>query len=136
MAEAQAVLLQFFADAWPFLLLLALIQYFGMMTLYVLLTDSERPTLAEAMKNSAVLVITFVIAQILANLFAAVAFFVPLLAFGTFAPPALVVLVGLALIVLVVYIMIKFTLIAPVIGIERETNPDNRAETVLGLDQG
>ncbi|MBT2132936.1 glycerophosphoryl diester phosphodiesterase membrane domain-containing protein [Croceibacterium sp. LX-88] len=105
-----------------FLLASAIVQGIGMLGLLALLTDRARPTVGEALLIGAKCLIPYILAQILLSLVVALLLVIPVLA-GTSGGAALAVLFGLGALVAFCYLMTKFSLVAPVIAIERVTNP-------------
>lgn len=112
-----------YADNWPVLLVLLVVQFIGSMSLLALLTDRGNPTVREALGTGLRSIPSYLGAQLISALAAGLAIGLPAAVLAAFAPPAVVVLAMLALFVLVAYLFIKFSLIAPVIAIEGERNP-------------
>jgi hypothetical protein len=119
MAQMNAI----YAENWPLLLGLLVIQFIGSMTLLALLTDRGNPTVGEALGTGLRSIPSYLAAQLISALGAGLAVGLPAAILAAFAPPAVTVLVTIVLIVLVIYLFIKFALIAPVIAIEGERNP-------------
>lgn len=109
--------------AWPGMLISALLQMIGSLALLSLLTDREAPTVGEALKIGAFSFPTYLGTQILFLIGLGLIVGIPLSLLIAVTPLVFVVLVGFFLALVVIYLMIKFTLVAPVIAIERETNP-------------
>lgn len=112
-----------YADNWPLLVGLSIVQFVGSMSLFALLTDRGRPTVGEALGTGLRSIPTYLAAQLLTALGAGIAIGLPIGLAAALAPPPVAVLVLLAGIVVLVYVFIKFALIAPVIAIEEERNP-------------
>ncbi|MEM8724984.1 MAG: hypothetical protein AAGE86_05610 [Pseudomonadota bacterium] len=123
MNAAFAALQQQYADNWPFFLILLLAQFVGTLSLLTLLTDRSRPTVGEALKRGLKGTPSYLLSQILVALFAGIAVGLPLGIVGALLPPAFAILIGIMLIGVVLYLVVKFSLIAPVIAIEEELNP-------------
>ncbi|QUL36708.1 glycerophosphoryl diester phosphodiesterase membrane domain-containing protein [Erythrobacter sp. JK5] len=134
-AAWEAVAKQYI-DNWPLFLLLSLAQFIGTLSLLALLTDRARPTVGEALQRGLKSTPSYLAAQICVALFAGVVVGVPLGLLGAFAPPALTIMVGLVLVLVLLYLMIKFSLIAPVIAIESELNPINAMRRSWQLTKG
>jgi membrane-anchored glycerophosphoryl diester phosphodiesterase (GDPDase) len=66
---------------------------------------------------------SYIAAQILSALAAGLVIGLPLGLLSALAPPAVVAFAALALVVLAIYLVIKFSLIAPVIAIDEVRNP-------------
>ena len=123
MNAAMSALMEQYAKNWPLFLMLSLAQFVGTLSLLALLTDSARPTVGEALKRGLKSTPSYLASQILVALLAGVVVGLPLGIVGALLPGAVAVLVGLVLIIVVVYLFVKFALIAPVIAIEGELNP-------------
>ncbi len=123
MNAAVDALLQQYANNWPLLLVLTLAQFVGTLSLLALLTDRARPTVGEALQRGLRSTPSYLAAQILSVLFVMIVAGLPLAILGQFAPPAAAVLFGLFLSLVVLYIFVKFALVAPVIAIEDQLNP-------------
>ncbi|WP_126172962.1 hypothetical protein [Altericroceibacterium xinjiangense] len=131
----QAVL-QVYGDYWWLILLVAIAQTIGMLTLLALLRDKSQPTVGEAIRTG----LTGVLPYLLATL---------LIAFGVFA--VLMVLVGipaasgsgvlaalgtLAFIALAIYCFVKLSLIPPVIAVDKLLNPVAALQRSWNLTKG
>jgi hypothetical protein len=112
----------FYADIWWVVLLAAVVQGIGMLGLLALLTDRSRPTVGEALKTGAKLVLPYLGAQMLISVILGLLILVPI-AVGTAASVTAGVLLGAAAAVVFVYLFIKFLLTPAVIAIERQANP-------------
>ena len=113
----------FYADIWPYMLLLAVAQTVGTLALLALLRADGRPTVGEALVTGAIGFLSYLGAMIIFYIGAVVV--AGLLLGGAIASDitALAVIVGIALFVGIIYLAIKFSLLAPVIAIERNYNP-------------
>lgn len=105
------------------LFLAALVQAIGFIALLALLRDDRKPTVGEALKTGVIGLLPYIGAQLLAGF--AVALIVVLLvgipaAAGLGAVAAIAIL---AAIPLFIYVMVKMSLVSPVIAIEKMTNP-------------
>ncbi len=119
MAQMSAV----YADNWPLLLGLLVIQFIGSMALLALLTDRGNPTVGEALGTGLRSIPAYLAAQLISVLGAGLIAGIPFGILAAFAPPAATAIAMLVLFVLIIYVFIKFALIAPVIAIEGERNP-------------
>lgn len=119
MAQMSAV----YADNWPLLLGLLVIQFIGSMALLALLTDRGHPTVGEALGTGLRSIPAYLAAQLVSVLGAGLIAGIPFGILAAFAPPAATAIAMLVLFVLIIYVFIKFALIAPVIAIEGERNP-------------
>ncbi|MDC8754418.1 glycerophosphoryl diester phosphodiesterase membrane domain-containing protein [Erythrobacter sp. sf7] len=112
-----------YADNWALFLAITIAGFVGSMSLLALLTDRGNPTVGEALGKGLKSIPSYIAAQILCGLAAGLVIGLPLGLVGAFAPPAVTVLVSLLLVVLAIYLVIKFSLIAPVIAIDEVRNP-------------
>lgn len=107
-------LIALYAENWWVFLITSILQMIGMLALFALLTDRARPTVGEALKRGAKGFPSYFVAQMLA-----------VLALGLVG--GLLAVISPLLIILAIpvffYVMIKFSLIGPVIGIEQMLNP-------------
>lgn len=111
-----------YADVWWVFLLLGLAQAIGVLGLLALLTDTARPTVGEALVFGLKALLPYLAAQILVSL-AVVILIVALIALGAAIGVAVAALLGLVGIVLAIYVYVKFSLVSPVIGVEKQLNP-------------
>lgn len=119
MAQMQAI----YAENWPAMLVVTIVQFIGSLSLLALLTDRARPTVGEALGAGLKSLPAYIAAQILIVIAASIALGVPLGIVAAVAPPGLVAAAGFMLLLAAGYIVIKLALIAPVIAIEQERNP-------------
>ena len=112
-----------YAENWPVLLAVTIAGFIGSMSLLALLTDRGNPTVGEALGKGIRSIPSYIAAQLLSALGAGVVIGLPLGLVSAFAPPPVAAVVGLALLVVMIYLLVKFSLIAPVIAIDEERNP-------------
>ncbi|MBI1404457.1 MAG: hypothetical protein GC147_14780 [Porphyrobacter sp.] len=125
-AQVQALMDQFaamYAANWPTLLLVTVAGFVGSMSLLALLTDRGNPTVGEALGTGLRSIPSYIAAQILSTLAAGIALGVPFAIVAAAAPAGVAVAFALLLVVAMIYLVIKFSLIAPVIAIDGERNP-------------
>jgi len=112
-----------YADNWPLLLALVVVQFIGSMSLFALLTDRGNPTVGEALRIGVRSLPSYLAAQLVTVIGASLAIGIPvgvLSAFGGMAVGALALVVAL---VAILYVMVKLSLTGPVIAIEGQLNP-------------
>ena len=119
--NAQAMVLELYGTWWWLLIVIFLAQIVGYLALLALLRDTSRPTVGEALKAG------------VAGLLPAIGFYlifgigtvlVAMVAFALVAVNAALGMVAILLcVVLLVYVMIKLTLVLPVIAIDKVSNP-------------
>lgn len=112
-----------YADNWPVFLAITVAGFIGSITLLALLSDRGNPTVREALSTGLRRIPTYLGAQLLSALGAGLVIGLPLGLLGAFASPTVTVLVGLLLVIVLVYLIVKFSLIAPAIAIEGIRNP-------------
>jgi hypothetical protein len=124
-ADMDAALTAFvtlYGEVWWQLLLVALASAVGMLGLLALLTDHNRPTVAEALKAGVTYLLPYIAAQILIALMITAILMVPLVT-ASAAGVGAGVLVGILAIVAIAYVYTKVSLTVPVIVVEELTNP-------------
>lgn len=112
-----------YAENWLLILTLVVVQYIGSLSLFALLTDRGNPTVGEALQTGARSVPSSLAAQLVTVFGASLAIGIPvgvLSAFGGAVVAAFALVVAM---VLILYVMIKLSLTAPVIAIEGQLNP-------------
>ena len=112
-----------YSDSWWIIVLTTLAQMVGYISLLALLRDKGRPTVGEAIAMGGKGLLPSIAAYLIVTLGLSVMFvaFVALTALTSV--PALAAVAVLIASVIMVYAMIKFSLAAPVIAIEKVTNP-------------
>lgn len=123
MEAMMAQITQAYADNWPVFLVMTIVQFAGSLALLALLTDRGRPTVREALMIGIASMIPYLLAQLISSLAIALVIGVPIGLIAAAGSPAAAVLAGIVLVVIGIYMFIKFTLTAPVIAIEGERNP-------------
>jgi hypothetical protein len=124
-ADPQAMydaLVAVYARMWPYLLILVILQGIGSLALLALLRDSTRPTLGEALKLGLIAFLPYIAAQLLMGLGIGLVAAV-LVGGGAAINTAVGVLVFLVVCAAAIYLVVKFSLTMPVVGIERVYNP-------------
>lgn len=125
-ADMQAMIDQMsamYAQNWPVIAALSIIQFIGSLSLLALLSDRGRPTVREALAAGLKSSPAYLVAQLLSALAIALAVGLPLGLLTAAGSPIVVMLAGAALLLFALYAFIKFALLAPVIAIEGERNP-------------
>lgn len=120
--DLMALFSDYLAQSWWIFVLFGLIQAAGVLGLLALLTDEARPTVGEALGFGLKALVPYIVAQILLGMIMVA---VPLLlvALGVAISTGLAALLGMVGLVLVIYLWIKFSLLSPVIAIEKVMNP-------------
>lgn len=127
MQAVMAAMAAIYADIWWAILPVFIAQGIGTLALLKLLTDRARPTVGEALKTGAIAFPSYFVANILSAAAIASAVMIPVLIF-----PLLVILV----VPVIFYLLVKFSLIMPVIAIEGILNPINALARSWKLTKG
>lgn len=114
---------EIYAANWPILLAVFIVQFIGSMSLFALLTDRGNPTVGEALKTGLKSMPSYIAAQLLMVLLASLAIGLPLGVISALGGATVAGLAVLVAMVLIVYVLVKLSLVAPVIAIEGERNP-------------
>lgn len=112
-----------YAENWPVLLAVVVLQFIGSMSLFALLTDRGNPTVGEALGTGMKSIPSYIAAQLLTVLGASLAIGIPLGVVSAMGGAAVSVLAVLVALILIAYVAIKLSLIGPVIAIEGQRNP-------------
>ncbi len=122
----EQILAQFekaYEGAWPFVIISALLQMLGTLTVLTLFTDRTRPTVGEAIKIAAVGVPTFIGTQLILIVgVLLVSLLIGLLVAGLGTPAVAAVLLIVALVAFI-YAAVRLALLGPVIAVEGQRNP-------------
>lgn len=120
--QLLAIFADYFSGSWYIYLVFGLVQAAGVLGLLALLTDASRPTVGWALGFGLKALVPYIIAQILLGL---IMLGVPILLIGLGAAinPGLAALLSIVSLVLLAYIWIKFSLLSPVIAIDKVMNP-------------
>ncbi len=124
--DAQALMnamMGFYADYWWALLLTFMAQGIGTLALLTLLTDRARPTVGEAIKRGAISFPSYFVTNILAAMAVAGVLLLPMALVSITGGSAAVALGVVLVIPVMLYLMVKFSLIMPAIAIDRILNP-------------
>ena len=133
--DPMAAMTAFYSENGVWIFLLAIVQAIGSLALFALFTE-RRPTVGDAIKTGAITLVPYLLAQILLVLLLAVVLGVPIgLAFAAGGPTA-GALVGIIAFVLLVYVMVKFSMLAPVMVIAGVLNPAKALKTSWDVTKG
>lgn len=103
------------------IILVSLVQVAGTLALLVLLRDQRRPTVGEAIRRGFAGLLPLIGAYLLVAL--ALVFIVAMVTFASVAAPVIGAVLSLICAVGIVYVMIRLSLLQPVIAIEQVRNP-------------
>ena len=112
-----------YGDSWWIFALATLAQMIGYISLLALLRDRGRPTVGEAIAMGAKGLLPAIAAYLIVSLGISVLFLALVALLAASGIEALIALGALVAMVLTIYLMIKFSLAAPVIAIEKVANP-------------
>ncbi len=123
---AEAALAQFtaiYADNWPVFLFVVVASLIGSLSLIALLTDRGNPTVDEALRTGAASAPSYLAAQLITVIGATLAIGVPLGVLSAMGGSAVAALGAVVSLVVIVYVFVKLSLIAPVVAIDGVRNP-------------
>ncbi len=120
--DATAALREFYTTNGLWILLVSIINAVGSLALFALFTEN-RPTVAQAIMAGARALIPYLAAQILLVVGLAIVIGAPIGLAAAGGGVTAAVLVGLLGLVAFIYVMIKFSLLAPVMVIDGQLNP-------------
>jgi len=120
-AMVQAVV-TLYGEVWWQMLLISLLSAIGVLGLLALLTDHNRPTVAEALRAGVVYLLPYIGAQLVIGFLAGLIGLLALAA-GVAAGVGAGALLGILALVAIAYFYTKFSLTAPVIVSESTMNP-------------
>jgi len=112
-----------YAQYWPLILLLSVVQFIGSMALFALLTDRGNPTVGEALRTGVKSIPSYIAAQLITGFAIAFVLVAVIGGVGAVAPPAVAALAAAVMLVAALWMFIRLSLTAPVIAIEGEMNP-------------
>ncbi len=131
-----ATLSVYYNGAWPWLLGMAVCQVIGTLAMLALFTDRTRPTVAEALKLALRGALPVIAAQLLAGMGFAAAAMIPITLAALTGSQALATVVVAACIVALVFVMVRISLVAPVVMVDGESNPVAALKRSWGLTRG
>lgn len=134
--EAMQAMIDTMSANLPLLILMGIVQAIGILGLLSLLQDSARPTVSEALMTGAKSLLPYIAAQFLQALAMVATFAVPIALAGITGSGAVGGLFALPAFAVIIYIAIKFSLVAPVIVIDRIANPINAMRRSWELTKG
>ncbi len=135
--EAMIKLVQaYYISVLPFALPMAVVQMIGSLAIVTLFTDRTRPTVGQAIKQGAIGLLPYIGASLLLGMAIGVIGGIVAAAALATGSKLLAVLVFTVLIVVMIYIGIRLSLIAPVVAVERVRNPVTVLSRSWALTQG
>lgn len=134
--QAMKILGDFYVSALPWFIPMVVLQWIGTLAILVLCTDRTRPTVGEALKQG----VGGLLAYFLATVMMFLGFVVPGSLFMGIAAatgiPALAAVVIALLLVAMVYFLLRFSLVAPAIAVERLRSPVAALKRSWALTEG
>lgn len=121
--QAANLLLAFYEKAMPWMIPMAILQAIGSLALLTLFTDRTRPTVGEAIRQGAIGLLPYLAAQLLVGFAIALIAMIVIGAGAATGVMPLAFILGIAVIVLAVYVFVKTSLVSPVIMVEGQRNP-------------
>lgn len=133
--DPMATMQEFYAKNGMWFIILAIINAIGSLSLFALFADN-RPTVGDAITTGVKSLLPYLAAQILLVIVLAIAFGIPIgLAFAA-GGPAIGALLGIVAAIAFVYVMIKFSLLAPAMVIDGILNPVNALRVSWSATKG
>lgn len=120
--DPMAAMQAFYAENGIWLFLIAIINAIGSLALFALFAD-DRPTVGDAITTGVKTLLPYLAAQILLILGLSIILGIPIALGASLGGPVLGVLIGIVAFVAFVYVMIKFSLLAPAMVIGHILNP-------------
>lgn len=111
-----------YGDIWWMVLIVMVFQGIGMLGLLALLTDRSRPTVGQALGIGGKLLLPYIGAQLILSFVLGLLLVIPFVVAAAGSTGA-ALLVGLVALVAILYVYTKFSLVPPVLAIERTANP-------------
>lgn len=131
-----ATISAYYSSNWPWLLGMAVCQVIGTLAMLALYTDRTRPTVAEALQLAARGALPVIAAQLLAGMGFAFGAMIPVTLAALTGSQAFATLVVAACLVAFVYVMVRISLVAPVVMVDGERNPIAALRRSWGLTKG
>ncbi len=131
----MATMQEFYAENGLWFIILAIINAIGSLSLFALFADN-RPTVGDAIMTGVKSLLPYLAAQILLVVVLAIVLGVPVGLAAAAGGPAVGVLVGIVAAVALIYVMIKFSLLAPAMVIDGILNPVNALKASWNATKG
>ena len=122
-SEAFSYLLQFYSDNALWIVVMAVLQTVGVLTLLALLRDQAKPTVGEALKTGAIGILPYLGAQIIFALGMTVVIGILVGIAAATGVKTLIAVAAILMFPVLIYAIIKISLVPAVIAIEHEINP-------------
>ncbi|MBF9150975.1 glycerophosphoryl diester phosphodiesterase membrane domain-containing protein [Novosphingobium jiangmenense] len=133
-------MMEIMAEAWtsslPLLIVVTLLQMAGTVTMLIVMTDPQRPTVAQAISRGFRALGPYMLAQLIVGGAIGMAFLVLVSAAALTGVQAIGAIVILAAFVAMIWCSLRMALVAPVLAIEAERNPVQALRRSWALTQG
>ncbi len=133
--DPMSTMMAFYAENGVWFFLVGIINAIGSLSLFALFADN-RPTVGDAISTGVKTLIPYLAAQILLVVVLAIVLGVPVGLAATAGGPAVGVLLGIIAAIALVYVMIKFSLLAPAMVIDGILNPVNALKASWNATKG
>lgn len=133
---ALAMMGEYYTQAWPVLLGMALLQLLGTLTMLTLFTDRSRPTVGQAIRQGAQAALPVLGSQLIVAFTVAALVSLVLGVAVASGVAALRLLAGLALLVGLAYVFVRLSLVSPVVVVDGQRNPVAALRRSWGLTGG
>ena len=134
--QTLAVMGDFYRGAFPYMLVMTMIQAVGTLTVLTLFTDRARPTVGEAIRLGLGGVLSYLGAYLLIGMGLGLTGGLLIGGMAAAGVPALAVVAVVALLVVMIYIGVRMSLIAPVVAVDRVRNPIEALRRSWDLTRG
>ena len=134
--EAMEALSAYYTPAMPWLLLVSVFQAVGTLSLLTLFTDRSRPTVGEAIRQGAICLIPYILAHLLLGMGIGLIGAVLIGMAAATGLPVVAALVVVAMLVGLIYVLIKTSLTSPAIAVEGVRNPVQALKRSWQLTKG
>ncbi len=113
----------FFSANWPLYVAAMLVGMFGMLAALVMLGDPARPTVSQALQQALRGLPAFLVALMAAHAISLLAGFIPATFIAMLGSSALTLLAATGAFVLILYVMVRFVFIGPIVMLDGQRNP-------------
>ena len=121
--EMMAVLQDIYSRNWHWILFATVLQWIGILAMLALLRSAQKPTVADALTAGAIALVPYVLAQLIVMVGIGLAIGIPLGLASATGIGALVFLLAMLAIPAMIYAIVKFSMVAPILAIDRQLNP-------------
>lgn len=133
-------MMEMLAETWtaslPLLIVVTLLQMAGTVSMLIVMTDRERPTVGQAIRRGFLALGPYVLAQVIVGGVLGMGFLVLVSAAALTGQQAVAAIVVIGAFIAMIWCSIRMALVAPVLAIEHERNPVQALKRSWGLTSG